>query len=119
MIPPPHYQDIHYKCARCRRDAVFSAVEQKVAFEGRKVYIWQRRSLCSECWSESRRIERRIRECQTRWRIDKRMLRRDSSFLRQWLELLEAHPNYGARKNNAGITMLRRLLIGIDDELDA
>jgi hypothetical protein len=55
ILPPSHYEDIHYKCARCNRDSVFSAIDPKLTFEGRKAYIWQRRNLCRECWSERRR----------------------------------------------------------------
>ena len=109
-IPPSHYENIHYQCARCGQSAVFTAVDQKLAFEGRKAYIWQRRTLCPECWSKRQSIERGIRKCQTRWRAHKQELQRDAGFLRQWLELLEIHPDYGGRKNHAGITMLRRLV---------
>ena len=108
--PPPHYEVIPYQCAQCGKAAVFTAADQKLAFEGRKAYIWQRRTLCSECWSERRRIEQGIRECQARWRTDKRELRRDAGFLTRWLGLLETHPNYGGRKNHAGIIMLQRLV---------
>jgi hypothetical protein len=109
QVPPSHYEDVHYKCGRCRRDAVFTAVDQKLAFEGRKAHIWQSRTLCSECWSERRRIEHDIRGCQVRWRTDERQLQHDGEFLRRWLRLLESHPDYGRRKNHAGIAMLRRL----------
>src|SRR5882724_11634650 len=64
LSPPARYEDIHYQCMRCARPAVFTAVEQKLAFEGRKAYIWQGRTLCSQCWSERQRIEHDIRVCQ-------------------------------------------------------
>jgi len=109
-IAPSHYEDIHYHCARCGLSAVFSAADQKLAFEGHKAYIWQRRTLCPECWRKRQRIELGIRECQARWRTHKPELQSDAEFLRQWLELLETHPDYGGRKNHAAITMLRRLV---------
>jgi len=108
--PPASYEDIKYHCSRCGKSAVYSAAEQKLAIEVRKAYIWQRRTLCPECWSARQRIERGIRECQSRWRTHKRELQRDAGFLRQWLGLLETHPDYGGRKNHSGVTMLRRLL---------
>jgi hypothetical protein len=110
QTPPSHYEDIAYRCARCGEPAVFTAADQKLAFEGRKAYIWQRRVLCPECWGERQRIEHGIRECQTRWRDRKSELQRDREFLRHWLGLLERHPEYGGRKNHAGINMLRRLV---------
>jgi hypothetical protein len=109
-IPPARYEDIPYQCARCGKGAVFTAADQKLAYEGRKAYIWQRRTLCIECWSRRQRIERGIRDCQTRWRANKRELQRDSRFLTHWLELLETHPDFGGCKNHAGIAMLRRLV---------
>ncbi|MBK7998745.1 MAG: zinc-ribbon domain containing protein [Verrucomicrobia bacterium] len=68
QMPPNKYGDIHYECVKCDRASVFSAVDQKLAYEERQVYIWQRRSLCGECWNERRRVERAIRDCRNRWR---------------------------------------------------
>ena len=95
---------------RCGKSAVFTAADQKVTFESRKAYIWQQRNLCSECFRERKQIEIGIRRCQSRWRDRKRELQGDREFLRQWLSLLEKHPEYGGRKNHAGIIMLRRLV---------
>ncbi|HAV63877.1 MAG TPA: hypothetical protein DCY13_16120 [Verrucomicrobiales bacterium] len=107
---PRDYEDIPYSCWRCGQRAVFSAAEQKQAFEVRKAYIWQRRNLCPDCWRERLQIERGIAACQSKWRDQKRALKQDSEFLRIWLRLLEEHPAYGSRTNRAGINMLRRLL---------
>ncbi len=109
-LPPAHYEDISYHCVRCGRNAVFTAADQKLAFEGRKAYIWQRRKRCSGCWGERQRIMRGIHECQARWRAHKRELQSEAGFLRQWLGLLETYPDYGGRKDHAGISMLRRLV---------
>jgi hypothetical protein len=108
--PPANYEDIEYQCWRCGRSAVYSAAEQKLAFEIRKAHICQRRKLCRGCWLERKRIERGIRDCESRWRAHKPELQRDTGFLRGWLELLEKHSDYGARKNYAGIRMLQRLV---------
>jgi hypothetical protein len=110
MIPPAHYEDIQYRCTRCGKGAVFTAADQKLMFESRKAYIWQRRNLCPDCFRERRQIERDIRQCQSRWRDHKRESQRDTEFLRRWLGLLEKHPEYGGRKNHAGITMLQSLV---------
>jgi hypothetical protein len=109
--PPAHYTDVHYRCARCGVSALFTATDQKEAFEGRKAYVWQRRKLCQGCWNARRQIEREIRIFQARWRANKRELERDKGFLGQWLELLERHPEYDGRTNHAGIRMLQRLLL--------
>ncbi len=109
-MPPNKYGDIHYECVKCDRASVFSAVDQKLAYEERQVYIWQRRSLCGECWNERRRVERAIRDCRNRWRDDKSSLRRDTAFLKKWLSLLELYPSFGARPNRAAIAMLLKLI---------
>ena len=110
QMPPNKYEDIHYECVKCDRASVFSAVAQKIAYEERQVYIWQRRSLCGECWNERRRVERAIRDCRNRWRDDKSSLRRDTAFLKKWLSLLELYPSFGARPNRAAIAMLLKLI---------
>lgn len=110
LIAQSEYEDIHYQCLRCGRASVFSAIEQKIAYEERQVYIWQRRTLCGECWGERRRVERAIRDCQRRWRSKKAELRRDRTFLEPWLSLLELHPTLGGRRNHAGIIMLQKLI---------
>ncbi len=120
-IPPSHYEDIHYQCVRCGKISVFTAADQKLAFELHKAYIWQRRKLCQACWREKHRIEQRIHACQTRWRANTRELQHSVAFLKQWLKLLETYSDYGGRKNHAGITMLRRLVDAStkDEEADS
>jgi hypothetical protein len=108
--PPITYEDIQYHCWRCGNTAVFPAAEQKKAFEVRKASIWQRRVLCPECWEQRLKLERDIRDCQTRWRTQKRELQRDRQFLGMWLELLETYPKFAGRANHASIRMLQRLL---------
>lgn len=109
-FPPKEYGDINYKCWRCEASAVFTAEEQKQAFERRKAYIWQRRYLCGTCFSERQALERNIRRHSAKWEAQKRQLQRDIAFLKEWLQLLEAHPRYGGKRNEANINMLRRLL---------
>lgn len=108
-FPPESYRDIHYDCWRCKQPAVFTAEEQKHAFEVRKAYIWQRRSLCGACFRERVAVEREIAECRRRWAAERDALRRDTDFLRRWLALFEALPGYGGEWDSANITMLQRL----------
>lgn len=55
-FPKKTYKDTPYKCSLCFADAVFTAEEQKHAFEVRKAYIWQARVLCASCWAEEQTI---------------------------------------------------------------
>jgi hypothetical protein len=104
------YADIHYLCWRCGVPAVYSAEDQRIDYEVLKAYISQRRYLCTDCWQQRRALEKRIEEHNARWKTDKRNLERDTKFLREWLEDLEALPGYGGRPNKAHIGRLRRLL---------
>ena len=62
-IPKEYYEDIKYKCSHCRKRTVYTAAEQKIAFEEKKAYVSQRRVLCPKCWEEKRNIERELRDC--------------------------------------------------------
>lgn len=68
---PPFYEDLPYNCWHCGKASIFSASDQKVAFEEKKAYIWQRRMLCRECWSDEQKIASTIRACQTKWNESK------------------------------------------------
>src|ERR1700755_271575 len=71
------YRDIHYTCAHCRTDAVFTAAQQQRAFEIKKAHISQRRSLCEPCWKESNRIAKELAAHDERWAAAKDSLRTD------------------------------------------
>jgi hypothetical protein len=108
---PPHYEDIDYRCTVCGHAAVFSASEQKEAYEVKKRYIWERRHLCKGCYLQFRRIQRKLRECRLKWEAGKATLRRDPAFLREWLDLFEAHHRHGAKRDTANIRRLEKLLM--------
>lgn len=104
-----YYQDISYRCLKCSKLAVFTAEEQKVAFEDNKQYIWQRRRLCEHCFKELETLQEKDLQMQHKWSNDKSTLSKDNKFLCDWLAILEVIPTYGKRPNSAMINMLRRL----------
>ncbi len=106
---PSEYQDIHFKCYHCGRPVVFSPEAQREAFETRKAYIWQRRTLCQECFLSRVAIEHEVKELNKRWKSERRIVESQPDLLRRWLHLLEELPRYGARRNTAHIAMLRKL----------
>ena len=57
------YRDIEYSCGRCHAHAIFSAADQKHAFEVMKAPIYQRRVLCIDCWRQSLVLARDIEHC--------------------------------------------------------
>ena len=105
------YVDIGYACWHCGSACVFTAPDQKHAFEVRKASIDQRRMLCADCWSESHRTRAALAECDRRWACGKAALQRDAVFLERWLELLIVLERYVAYKpDTARKNMLRKLL---------
>ncbi|MEP7243158.1 MAG: zinc-ribbon domain containing protein [Gammaproteobacteria bacterium] len=107
------YEDIRYKCWRCAREAVFTAAEQKHAYEVKKVNINQQRVLCSPCWQTSRKISAELVLCDDRWVASKALLRSDGAFLVRWLELLDELDSYVPYKSDtAKKNMLKNLLAG-------
>jgi len=104
------YEDIHYECAKCKSAAVFSAEEQKRSFEVKKNYIWQRRKLCPTCNAELFRLRTQERACQARWSVERKVLAQDAGFMRDWLGILGAIPQFAPRYRNAMQQRLTKLL---------
>jgi hypothetical protein len=105
-----HYTDRAYRCSACRKEAVFTAAEQKMAYEVKKTHIDVRRVLCTPCWRERHVVEQKIAACEAQWAESKPVLARDAAFLSTWRELLLEHHHYGARVNSAAANMLQHLL---------
>ncbi len=49
------YADEYYWCRRCGAPAVFTAEQQREAFEVRKKPIYQRRVHCERCWQAGKK----------------------------------------------------------------
>jgi hypothetical protein len=111
-----YYRDITYVCIHCDAHAVFTAEEQRKAFEVEKRYIWHRRNLCGECWRERREVERTLQECREMWTKQRSSLQNDRGFLADWLFALELHPQYGGSEDTAHIAMIRRLLAALPQD---
>lgn len=107
------YTDIPYRCRYCGIAAVFTAREQKLAYEVKKTHIDVQRVLCEPCWRECGRVAKRIAACEAKWAESKKELAADAKFLAEWRGLLEEHHRYGAPANGAAMNMLRKLLEGV------
>lgn len=105
-----HYTDQAYRCHACRKEALFSAAEQKFVYEVKKTHIDVRRVLCEACWRERRAVQGKIAACEAQWAASKPELALDAAFLSTWLALLLEHHHYGARLNRATSNMLHKLL---------
>jgi hypothetical protein len=105
------YKDIPYKCWHCQADCLFTALDQKYTFEVKKASIDQRRTLCSQCWSESHRIRNDLQNCEDQWAAAKQILKSDKDFLSHWLQLLTLLEKYVPYKpDTAKKNMLGKLL---------
>lgn len=104
------YEDIPYVCRRCSIDAVFTGEEQKEAYEVKKNYIWQRRTLCGPCNAELYRLKVRNMALHERWAKEKASLQRDSAFIAEWLTVIDQFPAFGSRIGGSMGEKLRKLL---------
>lgn len=104
------YSDRHYTCRRCKQAAVFTAQEQREAYEVRKAYIWQDRVLCAECFATRMKIEAGLRACALRWQAERDECQADTPFLQRWHSLLLQHVEYGGNRDEGNICMLQALL---------
>ena len=109
QFTPRPYRDKAYLCWRCRAPDVFTAVDQKHAFEVLKVNISQGRILCGACHRERVQLDREARECRRRWAEERSDVENNAEFLQRWLAVLEALPGYNVREDSANIAMLTRL----------
>jgi hypothetical protein len=112
-MAPAHYEDIEYRCWHCGDVAVFSAEEQKRAFEVRGAYVWQRRVLCTPCKLDSEMLKRELQAHQLRWRSDRPVASLDRAFLERYLWLHRELPKYGSRTDTAAISMLGRHIANV------
>jgi hypothetical protein len=105
------YEDRLYKCRRCGKDSVFSAIDQKYTYEIKKAPIDQDRVLCAECWKESLAVTKALREHELKWRQYKPKLKQDAKFLGGWLELIQLSKEFSPYKANTAIeNMIKRLI---------
>jgi hypothetical protein len=111
---PRPYRDKAYLCwrSRCRAPDVFTAAEQKYTFEALKANISQQRVLCRACHRVWAGLDREAHEYRQQWLNNRAALRRDAEFLRRWLVVLEALPEYHGSRDEGNIVMLRRLVAG-------
>jgi Probable zinc-ribbon domain len=106
------YRDIKYQCWRCTSPAVFTAQDQKYAFEVKKAPIDQHRILCNECWRQSLEIRKELVGCAEQWADSKVNLAKDKAFLARWLGLLELLEKFVPyRTDTAKKNMIKMLLL--------
>ncbi len=104
------YADINYKCSKCKKPEVFSAQDQKEAYEVRKEYMWAKRKLCDVCWHERKAIEKQLKDKEQWYAKNKEQALKDSEFLHGWLSLLQEYPKYGKKSNPARVKFIQNAI---------
>lgn len=104
------YADISYKCYKCGNCAVFTAQDQKEAFEVRKCYVWQRRNLCAACYDEFSALKTAIKNYEKLWASESDLSKSTAPYIRDWFLALNMVPSFGKRANQAMITHLKKYL---------
>lgn len=105
-----YYTEVAYRCLKCSTRAVFTAAEQKHAFEVKKRYIWQRRVLCANCYKKLHQLTLHERSLRQRWSEMSAAHKSDTIFIAEWLGVLVAQSCYGKRVNTAMANKLRKIL---------
>lgn len=105
-----YYKDIKYRCIKCEKKTIFSAQEQKEAYEVRKEYMWSKRIICPSCWKEMRVLKKKLEENEAHYIANKADVVKDKEFLGEWLEALKEYPKYGKNEDTARIRFVENAL---------
>ena len=105
-----HYRDRPSTCRNCGDGFVFTAQQQREAYEVRKAYIWQQRVLCAPCWRQRVHLLGELKRIRSRWARERACVKRDRQALRQWRDVLAQLPRYGLCEDRAQRAMVDRLL---------
>jgi hypothetical protein len=101
-----HYEGIRSRCLKCGASFVFTAQEQKQAFEIEHRYPGYLPSLCPPCSGEWEILEQRILNCEHLWEENRTSLAKDQEFLSGWLALLKKGQPYGKKHFESQVRML-------------
>jgi len=102
------YSNITYKCRSCGKLDIFSAIEQKKAYENRQEYYEQKRILCQDCWRSKRRLLKLAQNLEAEYCRNKQAKLEDLDFLLSWFNTLNEYKKYSHRYNHMRIKFLRK-----------
>ena len=105
-----YYEDEVYKCYRCGKSAVFTALEKKETYEIHKCYIWQKRTLCPDCYVKYKKLKKQLSEYQEQWNNGNENSKHTAPYLNEWLSGLNEICLYGKPKNESVINHIRKLI---------
>lgn len=103
-----NYENIQYRCFKCKRDTVFTAKQQKQDYELKKAYIWQKRTLCEECYVALRALKQRITEFEGLWAQENESTKDSAPYIKDWVSCMELMPSYGKPLNQGMVASLTK-----------
>ncbi len=105
-----YYEDIEYKCRACSKIDVYSAFEQKKAYENRKDYIDCTRVLCQNCWRNKLSLLKQSQEMEKEYCSSQEAILSNEKFLRNWLNVLTEYKKYSYNYNHQRIKFIEKHL---------
>lgn len=104
------YEGLRARCSKCGSSFIFSAQEQKYAFEVEHRYPGWLPTLCPACSREWKAVERELLKFEYSWETNRDALASDRDFLNEWQALLRSAQPYGKKDFDSRIRMLARTL---------
>ena len=108
-----YYEDIHYKCSKCKKPAVFLAEEQKHFYEVEKRYMWSDRKMCSECWFQYSNLKNELKSKEALYAENKKEAVKNREFLEERLGLLNEYIKFGKKGNPSRIKFIQKVLLSL------
>ncbi len=106
-----YYENLAYRCRKCEMSCVFTAEQQKEAYEERKEYVWRIPSLCPSCETQRNLLRAEVKECQEAWNCKREVLSKNRNFLEQWRLILREIETYGRKGSSpSNVIMISKLL---------
>ncbi len=103
-----HYENIQYRCFKCKREAVYTAKQQKQDYEVKKAYIWQKRALCEGCYVALHALKQRLAEFEGLWAKENESTKDSASYIKDWVSCMELMPSYGKPINQGMVASLTK-----------
>jgi len=104
-----HYEGIRFRCRACEASCVFTAEEQRIAYEEHKKFVSWLPSLCAACGTELTGLQSRAQLYQAQWNSAREAMATDKSFLESWLAVLQSLRAHGKANESMEHMLLRRL----------
>ena len=105
-----HYEGIRYRCRACEVNCIFSAQEQRVAYEVNKKYVWWLPALCATCSERLIALRATDKLHQAQWNQQRQSLAADRTFLESWLAVIQGLRAHGKPNDSMERMLVRRLL---------